>query len=96
MNESIKNFFLILKFSSIFLRNGLYIAARDQGACTSLISLKLYYHYCPEITHNLTYFPKTAAGGMAASLVSVNGTCVSNAVEANNEGMQKTNDLLRL
>ena len=62
----------------------------------SLMSLKLYYHYCPEITRNLTYFPKTAAGGMAASLVSVNGTCVPNAVYANNEGMQKTHNLSRL
>lgn len=69
-----------------FARRGFYIAAQDQGACMSLIGMKLYYHYCPETTYNLTYFPKTVAGGEVASLVSVDGKCVSNAIYTNNEG----------
>nr|CAB3242880.1 Eph3 ephrin receptor precursor [Phallusia mammillata] len=66
-------------------RRGLYIAAQDQGACMSIMSVKLYYNFCPETTHNLAYFPKTVAGGEVASLVSVDGKCVSNAVYKNNE-----------
>ncbi|XP_076803976.1 ephrin type-A receptor 4-A-like [Clavelina lepadiformis] len=66
-------------------RPGFYIAAQDQGACMSLMSLKLYYHYCPEITYNLAYFPKTVAGGQVASLIPVDGKCVSNAIYSGTE-----------
>jgi len=51
----------------------------------SLMSVKLYFHYCPEVTRNLAFFPMTSAGGESASLVSVNGKCVENAIYANNE-----------
>jgi len=52
----------------------------------SIMSMKLYYHYCPEITHNMAYFPKTVAGGDLASLIQVDGRCVSNAVYSNSDG----------
>ena len=51
----------------------------------ALMSVKLYFNYCPEVTQNLAFFPMTASGGKAASLVSVNGKCVENAIYANNE-----------
>jgi len=53
----------------------------------SLMSMKLYYRFCPETTHNLAYFPKTVSGGEVASLISVDGKCVSNAMYTNNEGV---------
>uniref|UniRef100_H2YLJ4 receptor protein-tyrosine kinase n=1 Tax=Ciona savignyi TaxID=51511 RepID=H2YLJ4_CIOSA len=66
-------------------RRGFYVAAQDQGACMSLMSLKLYYYYCPETTHNLAYFSRTLSGGEVASLVAQSGKCVSNSVYSNNE-----------
>uniref|UniRef100_F6ZB89 receptor protein-tyrosine kinase n=1 Tax=Ciona intestinalis TaxID=7719 RepID=F6ZB89_CIOIN len=64
-------------------RRGFYIAAQDQGACMSIMSLKLYYYHCEETTHNLAYFPNTISGGGIAELVSQSGKCVSNSVYAN-------------
>lgn len=70
----------------IFFRQGFYIAVQDQGACMSLISLRIFYHYCPETNIALVNFPRTSAADEIASLVTVEGRCVANAVKANDEG----------
>ena len=62
-------------------RQGFYIAAQDQGACMSLVSMKLYYHFCPDTVMNLANFKATVAGGEITSLVPVKGSCVPNAVK---------------
>nr|XP_039250605.1 ephrin type-A receptor 5-like [Styela clava] len=58
---------------------GIYVAAQDQGACMSLISLRVYYYYCVETTRSLATFERTMTGKKTSSLVTVPGTCVANA-----------------
>uniref|UniRef100_H2YTV7 Eph LBD domain-containing protein n=1 Tax=Ciona savignyi TaxID=51511 RepID=H2YTV7_CIOSA len=60
-------------------RKGIYLAVQDQGACMSLISIRLYYFYCHKIAKNLALFPMTISGETPASLVEVKGSCVTNA-----------------
>ena len=51
----------------------------------SLVSMKVYYQYCPDIVRNLSHFPATVAGEDVASLIPVEGKCVRNAVKVGNE-----------
>lgn len=60
-------------------RRGVYIAFYDQGACTTLISVRVYYHMCPSIIENFAIFPNTTTGSEISSLEHVEGTCVPNA-----------------
>ncbi len=46
----------------------------------SILKVRLYYHYCPQITRNLAHFARTVVGAKPASLVAVDGTCTANAV----------------
>lgn len=46
----------------------------------SLISVRVFYYYCPETTKNLAIFPRTISGDDSASLVEVHGACVTNAL----------------
>ncbi|GIY55178.1 hypothetical protein CEXT_373122 [Caerostris extrusa] len=39
-------------------KKGVYFAFRDQGACLSLIAIKVYYITCPSVTLNFAYFPE--------------------------------------
>ena len=59
--------------------NGVYFAFQDTGACTSLISVKVYYIYCDSITINYARFPDTVAGPEVTSIVQQTGSCVENA-----------------
>ncbi len=59
---------------------GLYFAFRDQGACISLLAVKVYYLKCPEITVGFAHYPETATGSQLTSIERVPGTCVANAV----------------
>nr|CAB3242926.1 ephrin type-A receptor 5-like [Phallusia mammillata] len=61
-------------------RKGLYIAIQDQGACMSILSVRLYYYYCNMVYKNLAVFPRTVSGDGPASLVTAPGTCVANAI----------------
>ena len=69
-------------------RNGFYIAALDQGACMSILSLRVYYFYCPEVLVGLAAFPGTVAGNETTSLKEVEGRCVSHASAATTDGKQ--------
>ena len=64
----------------LFYRKGFYIAIQDQGACMAVISLRAYYHYCPEVSKNLVTYPRTVSDAAISSLVTVNGRCTTNAV----------------
>ncbi|XP_076805760.1 ephrin type-A receptor 4-A-like [Clavelina lepadiformis] len=59
-------------------KNGFYIAAQDKGACMSLLSIRVYYFYCPRTVDALALFPRTVAGKDVASLEEVDGECVKN------------------
>lgn len=69
----------IITNSPYYRTGGIYIAAQDQGACMSLVSLRVYYNYCKETVHSLAKFEETMTGKKAASLVNVPGTCIENA-----------------
>lgn len=60
-------------------KKGVYFAFRDQGACLSLISIKIYYIACPRVMSGMAVFPETPTGQELTSFVTVDGTCVANA-----------------
>jgi ephrin-B len=43
-------------------KKGVYFAFRDQGACLSLLAIKVYYKTCPEITASFATYPETPTG----------------------------------
>ncbi|XP_067122135.1 ephrin type-A receptor 4-A-like isoform X2 [Centruroides vittatus] len=60
-------------------KKGVYFAFRDQGACLSLIAIKIYYVTCPNVTRNFAYFPSTPTGKEVTAIVPAEGQCVANA-----------------
>ena len=62
-------------------KKGVYFAFRDQGACISLLAIRVYYITCPEVTASFASFPATPTGRELTSIEQSNGVCVANAVE---------------
>lgn len=62
-------------------KKGVYFAFRDQGACISLLAIKIYYITCPNITVNFSYFPETPTGREVTSIEQAKGQCVPNAAQ---------------
>ncbi|XP_076358447.1 ephrin type-A receptor 4-like isoform X2 [Tachypleus tridentatus] len=60
-------------------KKGVYFAFRDQGACLSLIAIKVYYVTCPSTTINFAYFSDTSTSEQVTEIVEVEGQCVPNA-----------------
>lgn len=73
-------------------KRGVYFAFRDQGACLSLISIKVYHMQCPQLTTNLAKFNATPTGRDLTSLVAVEGECVANSVQIEQPKMFCTAD----
>jgi len=61
-------------------KKGVYFAFRDQGACLSLLAIKVYYKTCPEITQSFATYPETPTGKTEGSIDKVHGSCIQNAV----------------
>ena len=61
-------------------KKGLYFAFRDQGACLSLLAIKVYYKTCPEVTASFAKYPETPTGKTEAAIEKTDGQCVNNAV----------------
>lgn len=57
---------------------GIYLAFQDTGACVSLISVKVYYIKCPNITMNYAFFLETPTGSSPQALEEREGVCVAN------------------
>ncbi|KAK7789840.1 hypothetical protein R5R35_011236 [Gryllus longicercus] len=62
-------------------KKGVYFAFRDQGACISLLAIKVYYITCPEVTVNFAHFPTTPTGREVTFIEQATGKCVDNAEE---------------
>ncbi|XP_026275487.2 ephrin type-A receptor 4-A isoform X4 [Frankliniella occidentalis] len=62
-------------------KKGVYFAFRDQGACISLLAIKVYYITCPETTVNFARFPTTPTGREVTVIEQATGKCVDNAEE---------------
>lgn len=60
-------------------KKGVYFAFRDQGACLSVIAIKIFYITCPNITSNFAIYPETPTGKDLTSIVEAEGSCVENA-----------------
>lgn len=61
-------------------KKGVYFAFRDQGACLSLISIKIYSVVCPSIVSNFAQFPETQTGAELTAIIPAEGICVPNAI----------------
>jgi len=59
-------------------KNGFYIAFRDQGACISLLYVKIFYRLCQEISIGLIHFPETPIGSHLTDIVERYGICTIN------------------
>lgn len=59
-------------------KRGVYLVFRDQGACVSLLSIKVSYTLCPAQVNSLAWFPKTPSGTNLTDLVQKTGKCVPN------------------
>ncbi|XP_062605809.1 ephrin type-B receptor 1-B-like isoform X3 [Saccostrea cucullata] len=60
---------------------GVYIAFQDLGACVTLISVKISYIMCPNITVNYAFFQETPVGRLNPGFEEHTGVCVANAAE---------------
>lgn len=60
-------------------KKGVYFALRDQGACLSVIAIKIYHITCPNITTNFAFYPETPTGKELTTIVETDGVCVANA-----------------
>ncbi|GAU98634.1 hypothetical protein RvY_09753 [Ramazzottius varieornatus] len=60
---------------------GVYFAFQDQGACISVLAIKVYYITCPNVTINSATFPETPTGTDVSSLVATFGQCLPNSVQ---------------
>lgn len=60
-------------------KRGVYFAFRDQGACISLLAIKVYYITCPAVTINFARFPATPTGREVTVIEEAIGSCVDNA-----------------
>jgi hypothetical protein len=64
-------------------KKGVYLVFRDQGACVSLLSIRVYYTLCSEQITNLVVFPRTPTGSKVTDLVQRRGHCIENALSKN-------------
>lgn len=58
---------------------GVYLVFRDQGACVSLLSIKISYTMCASQVHNLVLYPRTPTGSNLTDLIKKSGQCIANA-----------------
>lgn len=63
-------------------KKGVYFAFRDQGACISILAVKVYYVTCPAITINFAHFNETPTGREVTIIEQTTGYCVENAEAA--------------
>ena len=59
-------------------KKGFYIAFRDQGACISLLYVKIFYRLCHAISIGLINFPETPTESSLTDIVERYGICTIN------------------
>lgn len=60
-------------------KKGVYFAFRDQGACISVLAVKVYYITCPAVTEGFAHFNETPTGREITIIEKQIGVCVKNA-----------------
>ena len=66
-------------------KKGVYFAVRDQGACISLLAVKVYYQTCPKVTAGFAQFAATPTGREETMIKTARGSCVPNAVRQHDQ-----------
>lgn len=61
-------------------KRGLYLAFYDQGACMTLLSVRVHYVVCPDMVTNLTMFNRTVSGPELTSVMQTRAVCARHAV----------------
>lgn len=56
-----------------------YFAIRDQGSCTTIVAIKVYYLVCPEMVLSHAAFNKTTTGSNVLDSITEFGVCIENA-----------------
>lgn len=56
-----------------------YLALRDQGSCTTIVAIKIYYLVCPEMILSHAAFNKTTTGSNVLDSITEFGVCIENA-----------------
>lgn len=64
-------------------KKGVYFAFRDQGACISILAVKVYYITCPAIRVNFAHFNETPTG--REIIEQQTGVCVDNSEPIDNQ-----------
>ena len=64
-------------------KKGVYFAFRDQGACISILAVKVYYITCPAIRVNFAHFNETPTG--REIIEQQTGVCVENSEPIDNQ-----------
>jgi hypothetical protein len=59
---------------------GAYFVFRDQGACVSILSIKVFYRLCSSQISNLVVYPRTPTGANVTDLIQRTGYCVDNSI----------------
>jgi len=60
-------------------RRGFHFAFEDQGGCTTLMSVRVYYVVCPSVVGNFARFSNTSTAADLSSVVRVEGVCMPKA-----------------
>lgn len=55
-----------------------HFALRNSGACSSILSVKVYYEVCPLLEQDLVRLPRTVTAHDSQSFVTVTGQCLHN------------------
>jgi len=61
---------------------GLYLAVRDEGTCTTIISLSVYFYVCQATLKSLASFSRTPVGRQLTDILPVHGVCVEHAISS--------------
>jgi len=69
----------VLKVVMIDCRYARVWSGNVQGACTTLLSVRVYYIACPSVLVNYANFTETPAGPKMTSIVHRDGACVPHA-----------------
>ena len=60
-------------------KKGVYFAVRDQGACISLLAVRVFYRTCAEVRAGFATFASAPTGRQETTIKTARGTCVANA-----------------
>lgn len=61
-------------------KGGFYIAIQEEGTCTFMLTLRIFYEMCPDRVTKLARFPNTTSSAIDDTPIKVTGQCIQNSV----------------